>query len=473
MSDYNSVHPVPKNYLLDISTLLYSPYAIHAFDDNNVIVPLCCIKELDRAISERTGDIRANAKECSRLLAALTECGGNLSKGVRLENNGTLRIIGDAEQDIYRVALEHKQENYIIVSRNPNVRIIANQKGIRAEDYKSEQASSDEESYLGRCTIYVSKEELETFKEKSSLKLDGRTKYTKTRPDGTVLPDSYKLTTNEFVILNGSTGGGTMLGRYNGKEIVPLRYMNQKNDVPVFGVKPRNVGQIFALEALLAPPDEAPLVILKGPAGTAKTFLTMAAALDRTYNNRYDDNLYRKILITRPNTKMDEDVGFLKGDEVSKVLPALRGLTDNIDNLLTTKPSRGARFAHGDDSQPESAVEELMARGVIDAQAMAYMRGRSICNQFVIVDEVQNATVTQVLSMITRIGENSKIVILGDPDQIDHPYLDRRNNGLSYAAEHMRGSKSCWQITFDESECTRSELASEAIARLTPKGAQF
>lgn len=137
MSDYNSVHPVPKNYLLDISTLLYSPYAIHAFDDNNVIVPLCCIKELDRAISERTGDIRANAKECSRLLAALTECGGNLSKGVRLENNGTLRIIGDAEQDIYRVALEHKQENYIIVSRNPNVRIIANQKGIRAEDYKS------------------------------------------------------------------------------------------------------------------------------------------------------------------------------------------------------------------------------------------------------------------------------------------------------------------------------------------------
>ena len=252
-----------------------------------------------------------------------------------------------------------------------------------------------------------------------------------------------------------------MLGRFDGEEIVPLRFYQR--DHPVFGVSARNVGQQFALDALMNP--DAPLVILQGPAGTAKTFLSMAAALEQTYSK----NVYRKILITRPNAKMDADVGYLKGDERQKVLPTLRGLLDNMENLMQQDP----RDRKKDGINCESPADTLLANGIVDAQAMAYMRGRSICRQFMIVDEMQNSTVNQVLSIITRVGEESKIVLLGDPNQIDNPYLDRISNGLVYAAERMRGSPLCWQITFNERESTRSPLAREAIERLTPKGSVF
>ena len=186
----------------------------------------------------------------------------------------------------------------------------------------------------------------------------------------------------------------------------------------------------------------------------------MAAGLHQTLDTHY----YRRILVTRPNTKMDADVGFLKGDEKDKVMPTLRGLLDNVDNLM--QPKRGSK-----DGVPcASPLDLLLDDGTIEAQAMAYMRGRSITRQFMVVDEMQNATAVQALSIITRIGEESKIVLLGDPDQIDNPYLDSRSNGLMYSAERMKGSVLCCQIAFTESECTRSALASAAIQRMKPKG---
>lgn len=217
---------------------------------------------------------------------------------------------------------------------------------------------------------------------------------------------------------------------------------------------------MFALDALMNP--DAPLVILQGPAGTAKTFLSTAAALEQTITK----NTYRKILITRPNAKMDADVGYLKGDEQQKVLPTLRGLLDNVEILI----SQADRNKKKEGMSSGSIIDHFLDNGVIDPQAMAYMRGRSICRQFMIVDEMQNSTVNQVLSIITRVGEESKIVLLGDPNQIDNPYLDRNSNGLVYAAERMKDSPLCWQIAFHEGESTRSPLARDAIERLTPKG---
>lgn len=290
------------------------------------------------------------------------------------------------------------------------------------------------------------------FVQNKELTLNPNEPYYATDPANNLAVAGYKLTANEYVTLINSCDpeSSTLLGRFDGKKIVPL-YHCPRNRL-IFGVKPRNAAQMFALDALMNP--DIPIVILKGPAGTAKTFLSMAAALEQTL----ETHQYRRILATRPNTKMDNDVGYLKGDEKDKVLPTIRGLLDNVDNLMPGDEPGG------------SALDELMSRGVIDAQAMAYMRGRSITRQFVIVDEMQNATPTQALSLITRIGDESKIVLLGDPDQIDNPFLDRRSNGLVYASAGMQGSKLCCQLTFTEKESTRSELAKEALIRLKPKG---
>jgi PhoH-like ATPase len=162
---------------------------------------------------------------------------------------------------------------------------------------------------------------------------------------------------------------------------------------------------------------------------------------------------------------MDDDIGYLKGSETEKIMPVLRGLLDNVENLLPNSPSHMTK-----DGVTVTPLDGLMAQGIFSAQALAYMRGRSVVKQFMLIDEVQNASPSQVLSIVSRAGDGSKVVLMGDVDQIDHPYLDKRNNGLTYVAERMRGSALCRQVAFYDSECTRSPLASEAITRLTPKG---
>lgn len=332
-----------------------------------------------------------------------------------------------------------------------------------AEPFKAELVSVDKRPYEGRCNLYVSRQEISIFAQQKVLKLDPNKEYYATDTDNFVISEDYQLSPNEYVTLINSErpDAGSMLGRFDGEQIVPLRFYSKEH--PVFGVTARNAGQMFALDALMNP--DAPLVILQGPAGTAKTFLSMAAALEQTISK----NTYRKILITRPNAKMDADVGYLKGDERQKVLPTLRGLLDNMENLVR----RDDRDKKKDGINCGSSIDHFLSNGTIDPQAMAYMRGRSICKQYMIVDEMQNSTINQVLSIITRVGEESKIVLLGDPNQIDNPYLDRGSNGLVYAAERMKDSRLCWQITFHERESTRSPLAREAIERLTPKGSIF
>ena len=456
-----------KNYLLDKSVLLYSPYSVFAFDDNHIFITSETIREMEKAALTGSGEVRANAREFGIIMDDLSR-DGSLSDGVLLQNGGTLKVLNTSGYDLIDVCENLDVEQGVkatIVTRNAFQRVEASLAGIRAEPYKSESVTTNGDAYEGRCCLYLSADEMRFFAKTGYLELDTTKEYYATKHDGTALPSGYKPSVNEHIIMipADNPSGGTMLGLYDGKRIHALRYYKDKSAKPVFGVSAWNVGQVFALDALLAPASEAPLVILKGPAGTAKTFLSVAAALAQTIDQYHGgENTYRKILLSRPNVKMDDDVGYLKGDEVSKVMPALRGLTDNIDNLMADD-KKG--------SEGSGTLEYLMTKKVIDLQAMAYMRGRSIGRQYIIIDETQNATIMQILSLITRVGKDTKIVILGDPDQIDHPYLDSRTNGLCYASEKMRGSKLCRQITFTEDECTRSELASEAIARLTPKGA--
>ncbi len=445
-----------KKFLVDSTVYLAAPHALLSFDDNEVLIPRCVLDDIGTAL-KKTGEVRANAAEFIRLLDhVLSEAGENTH--VTLKNNGGISLVS-AHLDpcsIYDYATEHQA---VIVSRDPLVRIKAKMMGLKAEPFKEERLE-EAPVYTGRCMFYVSPEEMDSFAKEGRLKLSAKKKYAAVvtlngRTFGA--SDEYQLTQNEYVLLvnYNNPDGAPLLGRYDGKEIVSL-CVNKKSRI--YGVNARNVGQLFALDALMNP--DIPLVILKGPAGTAKTFLSMAAALEQTVNV----NRYRKILLTRPNTKMDNDVGYLKGDEKEKVMPTLRGLIDNLDNLMQSEREMK------DGIKLESSVDSLMSAGVIEAQAMAYMRGRSVTRQFMVVDEMQNSTTTQAISIVTRVGDDSKIVLLGDPNQIDAPFLDTRNNGLVFAADRMKGSPLCAQITFNESECIRSPLAKEAISRLTQKG---
>ena len=262
------------------------------------------------------------------------------------------------------------------------------------------------------------------------------------------------LMPNQFVILKADQSARkTQLGRFDGKKIVPLSFHKKKP----YGVSPRNIGQKFLQEALMADAEGAPLVIVKGMAGTAKTFYTLAVGLHAMLEQ--EEPAYRRILISRPNAQFDDDIGFLPGDESEKIASLLRPVVDNLELLVDQNEKE--RFA--DERSLSGKVEELFDRGIVDAQALNFIRGRSISKTYLVIDEAQNLTPKQAKGIITRAGMGTKIILLGDPQQIDHPLLDERTNGLSYAAEKMKGSPLCWQVTMSAEECERSALAMDAV----------
>ena len=210
----------------------------------------------------------------------------------------------------------------------------------------------------------------------------------------------------------------------------------------------------------MADAEGAPLVIVKGMAGTAKTFYSLAVGLEKTLNNPKGE--YRRILISRPNAQFDHDIGYLPGDEQEKIAPLMRPVLDNLEQLLDSDEEE----RYKDENELKGKIDEVFDRGIIQAEAMNFIRGRSFVQTYLIIDEAQNMTPKQVKGIITRAGKGTKIILLGDPNQIDQPFLDERTNGLSYAAEHMKGSPLCCQITLTAQECERSLLASDAIVRL-------
>ena len=235
-----------------------------------------------------------------------------------------------------------------------------------------------------------------------------------------------------------------------------------------YGVIPKNNGQKFMIEALMADFKEAPLVIFKGPAGTAKTFMSLAVGLELVQEK---DKYPNKILISRSPTETGEKIGFLPGTEIDKISPYLRGIMDNITALNTKKDETTSEVSNfkkrknnfGGSEKPEfDDGTFFFERNDIKAEAVGYIRGRSICDTYIIIDEAQNLSPVEIKTIITRVGTGTKLILLGDPAQIDRPELDERNNGLSYASERMKGEKTCWQITMTDDESVRSELAKRA-----------
>lgn len=459
------VMQMTKTYVIDTNVLIQAPYALDCFEDNHLVLPLVILEELD-ALKKSDGERGANAREAIRYLEGL-RTKGDLLKGIKTAGGGMLRIetnyvnmelpecMPDNKMDnrILKVCkgLMEKGDKIILVTKDILLRIKAQMLHIPAEDFIKEQVPEGHEQYTGRSEVYVPEELFKEFKKKGILASEVY------QLDEKEQPEKVELVENEFLVLKADQSSKkTHLGRVCGEKIVPLVYRKSKP----YGVSPRNAGQYFLQEALMESSDKVPLVIVKGMAGTAKTFYSLAVGLEKTMNSK--ENCYRRILVTRPNAQFDSDIGFLPGNEQEKISPLMRPIVDNLEQLIDS--SEEDRYK--DEKALSGKIEEIFDRGIIVAEAMNFIRGRSFVQTYLIIDEAQNMTPKQIKGIITRAGKGTKVILLGDTNQIDTPFLDERTNGLSYASEHMKGSPLCYQITLSAEECERSQLALDAVKRM-------
>jgi PhoH-like ATPase len=430
-----------KNYVLDTNILLHDPRAIFRFEDNNVIIPIYCIEEVDQF--KREGSERGrNARSIARILDELREQGGSLSKGVTLPSGGMLKVAVPAQRPelpsaidkaamdnaILQTAFEIREADpsspAIFVTMDTNLRIRADALGMMAETYENMRVEVDQLT-TGIREIEVDRGEIDAFFHEGRLSLKNR-------------PDLEGLGANICTLLRDRENPNhTALGRFDGArgEIIALRTPREG----VIGVRPRNKEQSFALDLLL---DESiRLVTLVGKAGTGKTLLALAAGLKRTV----EDGQYTRLLVSRPIMPLGRDLGFLPGDVDEKLNPWMQPIFDNLEFLFSGS-RKGPR-----------AYAELLESGQIQVEPLTYIRGRSLPQQFMIVDEAQNLTPHEVKTIITRSGDGTKIVLTGDPNQIDNPYVDSASNGLTIAADRFRGERVAGHIVLAKGE--RSELA--------------
>jgi len=424
-----------KNYILDANILIHDPHSIFHFADNTVVIPVGVISEIDRFKKERT-DRGFNARSVVRLLDSLRG-DKSLSQGVELGNGGRLvvycepdRILdqrdGHADLEILRVAQAIRKAEpdtpVVIVTKDINLRIRADAAGLRAEDYASDRVQLSE-LYSGQVEHVVSPERLAEFRDRGRLSVP-----------------ELRLSPNEYVLLRTESGvPASALGRAD----VDLRHvvaLHQAKDT-LWGIRPRNKEQYFAVDALLD--DRIKLVTLMGKAGTGKTLLALAAAIDQVVRGKR----YRGVLVARPIFPLGRDLGYLPGDVEQKLEPWMKPIADTVEFLID---AGGAIKGHRD-------CAAACRAGLIEIQPLTYIRGRSISNRFVVIDEAQNLTPLEVKTVITRMGRAAKVVLTGDPYQIDNPYVDADSNGFTYLVNRFRAESLAAHIELRKGE--RSPLA--------------
>jgi len=466
-----------KTFVLDTNVLLHNPKALFVFKDNDVVIPFAVIEELDHFKATNSG-IGRNARECIRYLDALREQ-GSLTEGVRLGNGepaleaalparptGTLRIdiapherpdalaADKPDNRIIAVAWSLKQsgEPVVFVTKDMNARIKSDALGIRTEDFENQKVDVDR-LYSGYITVRVAGDILDELYAERMLPVE-RLDDALTFADDDGLVSRHELVPNQFVLMiDKSDESHTGLARRlaDTAHIIPVTTPRK----PVFGIMARNVQQSMALDLLLN--DEVRLVTLIGAAGTGKTLLAVAAGMAKVFN----DERYEKLLVARPIMPLGRDIGYLPGDKDEKLTAWMQPIFDNLAYLLST---RGSHMQHAESHTAEQRIQKLVADGRLVLEPLTYIRGRSIPHQFIIVDEAQNLTPHEIKTIISRVGDGTKIVLTGDIEQIDNPYLDSSSNGLSYAVEKMKGLGVVGHITLAKSE--RSQLASLATERL-------
>jgi PhoH-like ATPase len=454
-----------KNYVLDTNILLHDPNAIFRFDDNNVIIPIYVIEEVDQF--KREGSERGrNARHIVRLLDDLRETGGSLSKGVKTKSGGFLKVAipgkrpelssaidkGAMDAAILQTAFDVRDEDIshptVFVTMDTNLRIRADALGMLAETYENQRVDV-ERTETGVTELEVSAEEIDSFFQDGSLSPDPQLiapeRGERLERSANTNGDSYTrgiLTANLCVLLRDRANPShTALGRYDAtkRQIIGLRTPREG----LLGIRPRNKEQSHALDLLLD--ENIRLVTLVGKAGTGKTLLALAAGLKRTV----EDGMYTRMLVSRPVMPLGRDIGFLPGDVDEKLNPWMQPIFDNLEFLFSSGTKKGPR-----------AYAELLESGQLQVEPLTYIRGRSLPQQYIIVDEAQNLTPHEVKTIITRSGDGTKIVLTGDPGQIDNPYVDSQSNGLAVAADRFRGEKVAAHIVLTRGE--RSELAEVA-----------
>ncbi|MBN1757788.1 MAG: PhoH family protein [Chitinispirillaceae bacterium] len=437
-----------KNYLLDTTVLLHDAQAMFNFGKNNVIIPVPVIEDVDH-FKKDVSEIGRSARQVSRILDGMRQR-SSLAAGVPLDGGGRLFVkmstgamlrrmpeelrIRNRDNMILAIALEVKERDpavpTIFVSKNINLRIKADALGLRVEDYESDAVAIDE-LYTGIRELHCSDEEVAAFRTEGRLKAAGE-----------FLP-------NQYVVITGTSGGvGSVPGRFDPQSGKIIRLQSEERQ-GAWRIVPRNREQLFAMDALLN--DEIQLVTLVGKAGTGKTLLAVAASLYKTV----DENIYSRVLVSRPTLPLGKDIGFLPGTVEEKLSPWMYPIADNVE-LIMRQGNRSNRTIRG--------FRELVDMGILVIEPLTYIRGRSIHNQFLIIDEAQNLTPHEIKTIITRAGDGTKIVVTGDPYQIDNPYIDSSSNGLTFLVERLKEQDITAHITFSKGERSRlSELAANLL----------
>ncbi len=493
-----------KTFVLDTNVLLHDPQSIFKFEDNNLAIPVEVLEELDAIKGEQSTERGRNARHVHRILQELLPDSRAMHEGVELENGGTLSIIinpyltepsrkspamerlravlpdlGKKDNRIIAAAL-FVQEQYppptILVTKDVNVQLKARALGLDSEDYLNDKVPEidDEASYR---EIPVNIYELQRFCSEGAFELTEKA--------------AKPLYLNEYVLLR-SDEGKTMPARFFGERVVRRLkipdFVKAPGGIPI---RARNLEQQFLMDALLD--DSIHMLTCFGKAGTGKTLISTACALHQTHD---DQSRYDGVSISRPVMALGKDMGFLPGSLEEKMRPWLQPYHDALEVLIPSKPPKDPQFAakkvskkkhkkrdeqflasmtavqpshasqnggHGNASLVKP-YERLLKSGLVEIEALAFIRGRSIARRFFILDEAQQLTPHEVKTVITRISEGSKIVLIGDPAQIDNPYVDSRSNGLVYCHDRMRGQSIAAHVKLTKGERSRlAELAADLL----------
>jgi PhoH-like ATPase len=452
---------VRKHFLLDTNVLLHNPNAIYMFDDNEVVIPLSVIEELDH-FKKNNDDTGRNARQVIRQIDRLRKS-GRLFDGVPVnDRGGTLRIdrcdqeipftldLGTVDNRILAVAhaLVKAGEPTVFISKDINARVKADALGIYVEDFEAQKVDADW-LFTGYAELTVPDEIINELYNERQIHLDRLEPHLMIEPEEGE-PFRLEILANQFLVLRShedSSHSGLARRLANTEHLIPVT----KPRRPVFGVMGRNVEQTMAFDLLLD--DEVKLVSLLGSAGTGKTLLALAAGMHKVFKEeRYDT-----LLAARPIMPLGRDIGYLPGDKDTKLAMWMQPIFDNLAYLLST---RGTHLDQADSHTTEQRINQLIDTDKLVLEPLTYIRGRSIPHQFFVVDEVQNLTPHEVKTIVSRVGEGTKIVLTGDINQIDNPYLDSSSNGLSYLVERLKGQALVGHITLSRSE--RSQLASLA-----------
>ncbi len=424
-----------RKVVLDTNVILFDAFALLKFGDCDIHIPFAVIEEVDKFKRDQ-GENGRNARQFSRFVDVLRGK-GSLAQGVQIDNHETfvyittdMNISGFSDLDqtkadnrILSTALalqkQHPRTKVELISKDINLRIKADVYGIYATDYDNSD-TNQEDMYEGYLEIDVTPAAIDQFYKDKKVVVD------------------HKLYFNQYVILKDkSNPNHSAIGRYSKTEMAIVPLISPPDSI--WGIHARNVEQSFALDALLN--DDIKMVSLVGKAGTGKTLLAIAAGLFKTL----DEGKFQKLLVSRPIFPMGKDIGYLPGDIEQKLNPWMQPIFDNVEFLM------------GSDKKASGRAQELINQGMLNIEPLTYIRGRSIPKQYLIVDEAQNLTPHEIKTIVTRAGSGTKIVLTGDVYQIDNPYVDSANSGLTHAVERFKGQNIAAHVTLTKGE--RSELA--------------